>query len=172
MSWRLHFMMLYCSKTPGRQTIQEYQWTSQIITVPVFYILMVYIISSDHVITCSFSCSGCIECASVAVCNVFASVFVCAHADGFRKVMHIDTGIVKQERDGPVEFQHPYFKQGQDDLLENIKRKVHHPSVIMVLLLTRIDIFKYSQSITIWDLHLFPFLIFYHILSYLVKNPL
>uniref|UniRef100_A0A2K6PJ62 HSF-type DNA-binding domain-containing protein n=1 Tax=Rhinopithecus roxellana TaxID=61622 RepID=A0A2K6PJ62_RHIRO len=34
---------------------------------------------------------------------------------GFRKA---------QERDGPVEFQHPYFKQGQDDLLENIKRKV------------------------------------------------
>lgn len=45
-------------------------------------------------------------------------------SDGFRKVMHIDTGIVKQERDGPVEFQHPYFKHGQDDLLENIKRKV------------------------------------------------
>ncbi|XP_020352071.1 heat shock factor protein 2-like isoform X1 [Oncorhynchus kisutch] len=42
---------------------------------------------------------------------------------GFRKVMHIDTGIVKQERDGPVEFQHHYFKHGQDDLLENIKRK-------------------------------------------------
>ncbi|MBN3303276.1 heat shock factor protein 2 isoform X2 [Amia ocellicauda] len=43
---------------------------------------------------------------------------------GFRKVMHMDTGIVKQERDGPVEFQHPFFKHGQDDLLENIKRKV------------------------------------------------
>lgn len=43
---------------------------------------------------------------------------------GFRKVMHIDSGTVKQERDGPVEFQHPYFKHGQDDLLENIKRKV------------------------------------------------
>ncbi|XP_011489975.1 heat shock factor protein 2 [Oryzias latipes] len=43
---------------------------------------------------------------------------------GFRKVMHMDTGVVKQERDGPVEFQHPYFKHGQDDLLENIKRKV------------------------------------------------
>uniref|UniRef100_A0A8C9S752 Heat shock transcription factor 2 n=1 Tax=Scleropages formosus TaxID=113540 RepID=A0A8C9S752_SCLFO len=43
---------------------------------------------------------------------------------GFRKVMHIDTGIVKQERDGPVEFQHPFFKHGQDELLENIKRKV------------------------------------------------
>ncbi|KAK9531158.1 hypothetical protein VZT92_010600 [Zoarces viviparus] len=43
---------------------------------------------------------------------------------GFRKVMHIDTGVVKQERDGPVEFQHPYFKHGQDNLLENIKRKV------------------------------------------------
>lgn len=43
---------------------------------------------------------------------------------GFRKVVHIESGIVKQERDGPVEFQHPHFKQGQDDLLENIKRKV------------------------------------------------
>uniref|UniRef100_A0A1W2P851 Heat shock factor 2 n=1 Tax=Mus musculus TaxID=10090 RepID=A0A1W2P851_MOUSE len=43
---------------------------------------------------------------------------------GFRKVVHIESGIIKQERDGPVEFQHPYFKQGQDDLLENIKRKV------------------------------------------------
>ncbi|KAI4891171.1 hypothetical protein NFI96_032404 [Prochilodus magdalenae] len=43
---------------------------------------------------------------------------------GFRKVMHVDTGVVKQERDGPVEFQHPYFKHGQDDLLEHIKRKV------------------------------------------------
>ena len=59
--------------------------------------------------------------------NMFVAVFnvsVCLCADGFRKVMHIDTGIVKQERDGPVEFQHPYFKHGQDDLLENIKRKV------------------------------------------------
>ncbi|OCT80214.1 hypothetical protein XELAEV_18027025mg [Xenopus laevis] len=43
---------------------------------------------------------------------------------GFRKVVHIDSGIVKQERDGPVEFQHPFFVQGQDELLENIKRKV------------------------------------------------
>ncbi|XP_013864950.1 heat shock factor protein 2 [Austrofundulus limnaeus] len=48
---------------------------------------------------------------------------------GFRKVMHIDTRIVKQEKDGPVEFQHPYFRHGQDELLENIKRKVSntHP---------------------------------------------
>uniref|UniRef100_A0A4X2K6R7 HSF-type DNA-binding domain-containing protein n=1 Tax=Vombatus ursinus TaxID=29139 RepID=A0A4X2K6R7_VOMUR len=43
---------------------------------------------------------------------------------GFHKVVHVDSGNVKQERDGPVEFQHPYFKQHQDDLLENIKRKV------------------------------------------------
>ncbi|CAH2251844.1 heat shock factor 2 isoform X1 [Pelobates cultripes] len=43
---------------------------------------------------------------------------------GFRKVVHADSGIVKQERDGPVEFQHPFFVQGQDELLENIKRKV------------------------------------------------
>ncbi|XP_061846591.1 heat shock factor protein 2 isoform X3 [Colius striatus] len=43
---------------------------------------------------------------------------------GFRKVVPIDSGIVKVERDGPVEFQHPYFKQGREDLLEHIKRKV------------------------------------------------
>ncbi|XP_077567727.1 heat shock factor protein 2 [Stigmatopora nigra] len=43
---------------------------------------------------------------------------------GFRKVMHLDQGLVKQERDGPVEFQHAYFKHGQDELLDNIKRKV------------------------------------------------
>ncbi|KAM4862393.1 LOW QUALITY PROTEIN: heat shock factor protein 2-like [Urocitellus parryii] len=41
----------------------------------------------------------------------------------FRKVVHIDSGIIKQERDGPLEFQHPFFKQSRDDLLENIKRK-------------------------------------------------
>lgn len=58
------------------------------------------------------------------------SVWVYIHSDGFRKVMHMDTGIVKQERDGPVEFQHPYFKQGQDDLLENIKRKVKSHSTL------------------------------------------
>ncbi|XP_029452267.1 heat shock factor protein 2-like [Rhinatrema bivittatum] len=43
---------------------------------------------------------------------------------GFHKVVHVDSGIVKLERDGPVEFKHPFFKQGQDELLENIKRKV------------------------------------------------
>ncbi|KAG8444291.1 hypothetical protein GDO86_009466 [Hymenochirus boettgeri] len=43
---------------------------------------------------------------------------------GFRKVVHVEAAIVKQERDGPLEFQHPFFVQGQDDLLENIKRKV------------------------------------------------
>lgn len=55
---------------------------------------------------------------------------MCLCVDGFRKVMHIDTGIVKQERDGPVEFQHPYFRQGQDDLLENIKRKVVSSTIV------------------------------------------
>lgn len=39
-------------------------------------------------------------------------------------MVHVDSGIVKLERDGPVEFQHPYFKQGREDLLEHIKRKV------------------------------------------------
>ncbi|NXX58980.1 HSF2 protein, partial [Scopus umbretta] len=48
---------------------------------------------------------------------------------GFHKVVHVDSGIVKVERDGPVEFQHPYFKQGREDLLEHIKRKVSENSV-------------------------------------------
>lgn len=65
---------------------------------------------------------GCVCCCFFMFFNVFTCVSV--RADGFRKVMHIDTGIVKQEKDGPVEFQHPYFKHGQDNLLENIKRKV------------------------------------------------
>lgn len=58
------------------------------------------------------------------LCWAYMYVCRCVLTDGFRKVMHMDAGVVKQERDGPVEFQHPYFKHGQDDLLENIKRKV------------------------------------------------
>lgn len=57
---------------------------------------------------------------------VFFSFFF---KDGFRKVVHVESGIVKLERDGPVEFQHPYFKQGREDLLEHIKRKVSENSV-------------------------------------------
>lgn len=44
--------------------------------------------------------------------------------DGFRKVVHIEQGgLVKPEKDD-TEFQHPYFVRGQENLLENIKRKV------------------------------------------------
>ncbi|XP_055012877.1 heat shock factor protein 1 isoform X2 [Boleophthalmus pectinirostris] len=43
---------------------------------------------------------------------------------GFRKVVHLEQGgLVKPERDD-TEFQHPYFLRGQEQLLENIKRKV------------------------------------------------
>ncbi|XP_052388521.1 heat shock factor protein 1 isoform X2 [Carassius gibelio] len=43
---------------------------------------------------------------------------------GFRKVVHIEQGgLVKPEKDD-TEFQHPYFIRGQENLLENIKRKV------------------------------------------------
>ncbi|XP_009069489.1 PREDICTED: heat shock factor protein 2 [Acanthisitta chloris] len=47
---------------------------------------------------------------------------------GFRKVVHVDSGIVKPERDGPVEFRHAYFRQGREDLLVRIKRKVSRTS--------------------------------------------
>ncbi|XP_053794026.1 heat shock factor protein 2 isoform X1 [Vidua chalybeata] len=43
---------------------------------------------------------------------------------GFRKVVHVDSRFIKLERDGPVEFRHAYFRQGREDLLKHIKRKV------------------------------------------------
>jgi len=61
--------------------------------------------------------------------SFFFSFFFFFFKDGFRKVVHVDSGIVKLERDGLVEFQHPYFKQGREDLLEHIKRKVSENSV-------------------------------------------
>ncbi|XP_042201611.1 heat shock factor protein 3 isoform X2 [Callorhinchus milii] len=43
---------------------------------------------------------------------------------GFRKVLHMDGGLFKHDNDGILEFQHPLFQRGKEDLLENIKRKV------------------------------------------------
>ncbi|XP_053414303.1 heat shock factor protein 1 isoform X5 [Nycticebus coucang] len=49
---------------------------------------------------------------------------------GFRKVVHIEQGgLVKPERDD-TEFQHPCFLRGQEQLLENIKRKVTNVSTL------------------------------------------
>uniref|UniRef100_V9KWQ0 Heat shock factor protein 1-like protein n=1 Tax=Callorhinchus milii TaxID=7868 RepID=V9KWQ0_CALMI len=49
---------------------------------------------------------------------------------GFRKVVNIEQGgLVKPEKDD-TEFQHPYFLRGQDQLLENIKRKVTSVSAV------------------------------------------
>lgn len=55
--------------------------------------------------------------------NWCANVHVCL--DGFRKVVNIEqSGLVKPERDD-TEFQHLYFLQGHEHMLEHIKRKVH-----------------------------------------------
>nr|AHB38918.1 heat shock factor 1 [Bubalus bubalis] len=49
---------------------------------------------------------------------------------GFRKVVHIEQGgLVKPERDD-TEFQHPCFLRGQEQLLEDIKRKVTSVSTL------------------------------------------
>ncbi|XP_040909094.1 heat shock factor protein 1 isoform X2 [Toxotes jaculatrix] len=49
---------------------------------------------------------------------------------GFRKVVHIEQGgLLKPERDD-TEFQHPFFIRGQEQLLENIKRKVTNVSSV------------------------------------------
>ncbi|XP_025115865.1 heat shock factor protein-like isoform X2 [Pomacea canaliculata] len=42
---------------------------------------------------------------------------------GFRKVVHVEQGGLKVEKDD-LEFQHPYFQRGQELLLDLIKRKV------------------------------------------------
>ncbi|XP_069800068.1 heat shock factor protein 3-like [Dendropsophus ebraccatus] len=43
---------------------------------------------------------------------------------GFRKVMSLESGLVKSDRGSYIEFQHPFFKKGKAELLENIKRKM------------------------------------------------
>nr|XP_006009648.1 PREDICTED: heat shock factor protein 2-like [Latimeria chalumnae] len=43
---------------------------------------------------------------------------------GFRKVLYDEMGTAKQERYGPGKYQHTFFKQGQEELLAKIKRKV------------------------------------------------
>nr|XP_033801575.1 heat shock factor protein 3-like [Geotrypetes seraphini] len=43
---------------------------------------------------------------------------------GFRKVVSLENGLIKPEKGSALEFQHPFFKQGKAELLENIKRKV------------------------------------------------
>lgn len=73
--------------------------------------------------------------------NVGFEVFLsfCFFKDGFRKVVGVDSGIFKLERDGPVEFRHAYFRQGREDLLEHIKRKVSENSVYGKPVLLSID---------------------------------
>ena len=44
-------------------------------------------------------------------------------ADGFHKVVNIEHGGLKVERDD-MEFAHQYFLRDQESLLENTKRKV------------------------------------------------
>lgn len=43
---------------------------------------------------------------------------------GFHKVVGVDAGGLKSEKDQEMEFAHPFFLRGQDILLTNIKRKV------------------------------------------------
>lgn len=52
--------------------------------------------------------------------------------DGFRKVVNIEqSGLVKPERDD-TEFQHLYFLQGHEHMLEHIKRKVYRYTGIYI----------------------------------------
>ncbi|PWA33097.1 hypothetical protein CCH79_00013057, partial [Gambusia affinis] len=64
-------------------------------------------------LVCFISCHRCVY---SPLCRVLS--------DGFRKVVNIEqSGLVKPERDD-TEFQHLYFLQGHEHMLEHIKRKV------------------------------------------------
>ncbi|XP_061028027.1 heat shock factor protein 1 isoform X2 [Eubalaena glacialis] len=67
---------------------------------------------------------------------------------GFRKVVHIEQGgLVKPERDD-TEFQHPCFLRGQEQLLENIKRKVTSATSVTAPLGTQVSTLR-SEDIKI-----------------------
>lgn len=51
-------------------------------------------------------------------------LFQSLSTDGFRKVVALENGMITAEKNSVIEFQHPFFKQGNAHLLENIKRKV------------------------------------------------
>ncbi|XP_074057842.1 heat shock factor protein 3-like isoform X1 [Macrotis lagotis] len=56
--------------------------------------------------------------------NNFSSFVRQLNMYGFRKVAVMDSGMVGPEKNTVIEFQHLFFKQGEANLLENIKRKV------------------------------------------------
>lgn len=69
------------------------------------------------------SCSSYLFTSLQHTCVCFRSDH-CVCLDGFRKVVNIEqSGLVKPERDD-TEFQHLYFLQGHEHMLEHIKRKV------------------------------------------------
>ncbi|XP_073497008.1 heat shock factor protein 3-like [Phyllobates terribilis] len=43
---------------------------------------------------------------------------------GFKKVLSLESGLVKCDSGSGIEFQHQFFKKGKAELLENIKRKM------------------------------------------------
>lgn len=51
-------------------------------------------------------------------------MFYAFYIDGFRKVVRNEPLYLKAEKDD-VEFSHQFFVQGQENLLEFIKRKVN-----------------------------------------------
>ncbi|XP_046577096.1 heat shock factor protein 1-like [Haliotis rubra] len=60
---------------------------------------------------------------------------------GFRKVMSVDQGALKVEKDD-LEFHHVYFQQGQEELMENIKRKVSPGMKVESIKLKQEDVSK------------------------------
>lgn len=66
------------------------------------------------------------------VLSTIPVTFALSLPDGFRKVVAMDGGMVVPEKNTVIEFQHVFFKQGEENLLENIKRKVCHLAPALV----------------------------------------
>ena len=75
------------------------------------------------------------------------SLLLCC-LDGFRKVSALENGGMKIERDD-IEFAHPYFIRGREDLLEHIKRKVHISLAIFNLKIAKYEL-KYLFEIILY----------------------
>ena len=79
--------------------------------------------------------------------NNFASFIRQLNMYGFRKISTIEHGSLKNERDD-IEFAHPSFIRGHDNLLESIKRRApdHQPKVNLPSPATKPDIVSSTTS--------------------------
>ena len=70
-------------------------------------------------------------------------------SDGFRKVVKVDQGGLKVEKDD-LEFQHMYFLHGQSHLLELIKRRVSEITPKTIIFISDNNKKIAGANVTVW----------------------